>query len=362
MCWNEGLRTWVLRRNAWSGARTRREVHGGGRGENQKRKKSKKKKKEEGGTVMQFEASGVRETVEDTTGPVDTPKDNETRGEDAERLSVSIPSWSSSSSPSRVHLHGDDPTLVDRAAALTSMAETATTASPAQHQHQQQGNTMRKESTETAITEPDGNDIDESMKEQEEDGSDYDSDSVSDSDEEDPNESLVPIVPPLLSPSNPIRSSITPSIYPSIYSKIIVQGLTPTVPINLADLTRAMVQGWKADGQWPPKPSVPAPGDNITTTRRKPTVAEASLAVGGASSGARPDSTSAQQSQDTAAAAAGGGHTRRRSSVANAVRKVLHFSGIHSHPFHRRGSTHDPANGERSGAAAGVAIVDEPAR
>ncbi|MCJ1299580.1 hypothetical protein MMC08_002372 [Hypocenomyce scalaris] len=64
---------------------------------------------------------------------------------------------------------------------------------------------------------------------------------------------LVPLHPPLLPASNVIRSSITPATYPSIYTKVITQGLTPTIPINLADVTRAMVQGWKADGEWPPK-------------------------------------------------------------------------------------------------------------
>ena len=64
---------------------------------------------------------------------------------------------------------------------------------------------------------------------------------------------LVPLHPPLLPPSNPIRASITPATYASIYSKVVTQGLTPTIPINLADVTRALVQGWKADGEWPPQ-------------------------------------------------------------------------------------------------------------
>ncbi|MDI1492801.1 MAG: hypothetical protein OHK93_004584 [Ramalina farinacea] len=63
----------------------------------------------------------------------------------------------------------------------------------------------------------------------------------------------IPIPPPLLPPTNPIRSSITESTYPAIYSKVVVQGLSPTVPINLADMVRACVMGWKKDGEWPPK-------------------------------------------------------------------------------------------------------------
>ncbi|MCJ1372843.1 hypothetical protein MMC20_004068 [Loxospora ochrophaea] len=64
---------------------------------------------------------------------------------------------------------------------------------------------------------------------------------------------LVPIPPPLLPPSNPIRRAITPATYPSIYSKVVIQGLSPTVPVNLADVTRALVAGWKENGEWPPR-------------------------------------------------------------------------------------------------------------
>ncbi|KAG6997474.1 hypothetical protein G7Y79_00040g076390 [Physcia stellaris] len=66
---------------------------------------------------------------------------------------------------------------------------------------------------------------------------------------------LVPLPPPLLPPTNPIRAAISPSTYPNIYSKIIVQGLSPTIPVNLKDIVCAMVDGWKRDGEWPPKDS-----------------------------------------------------------------------------------------------------------
>lgn len=66
---------------------------------------------------------------------------------------------------------------------------------------------------------------------------------------------LVPIPPPLLPPTNPIRAAISPSTYPNIYSRIIVQGLSPTIPVNLKDVVCAMVDGWKRDGEWPPKDS-----------------------------------------------------------------------------------------------------------
>lgn len=64
---------------------------------------------------------------------------------------------------------------------------------------------------------------------------------------------LVPVPPPLVPRSNAVRAAITPAAYPSIYSKIVVQGLAPTIPVNLGDVVRAMVEGWKRDGEWPPK-------------------------------------------------------------------------------------------------------------
>lgn len=63
----------------------------------------------------------------------------------------------------------------------------------------------------------------------------------------------IPIAIPILSPANPIRAAIKPATYPSIYSKVVVQGLAPTVPINLKDMVNSLVQGWKKNGEWPPK-------------------------------------------------------------------------------------------------------------
>ena len=70
---------------------------------------------------------------------------------------------------------------------------------------------------------------------------------------------LTPLPPPLLPPENLIRSSIIPLHYPSIYRGMVVQGTSPNIPINLAHVTRAMVAGWKDDGEWPPKPTVLEP-------------------------------------------------------------------------------------------------------
>ncbi|KAF2470614.1 uncharacterized protein BDR25DRAFT_225070 [Lindgomyces ingoldianus] len=62
----------------------------------------------------------------------------------------------------------------------------------------------------------------------------------------------VPLATPMLA-NNSIRNSITPKIYSDIYNKIVVSSRTPSVPINLSDMTRALVQGWKDNGEWPPK-------------------------------------------------------------------------------------------------------------
>ncbi|KAK4634176.1 hypothetical protein CLAFUW4_01030 [Fulvia fulva] len=67
-----------------------------------------------------------------------------------------------------------------------------------------------------------------------------------------PVEVLVPIAPPLL-PDHPVRRKITPNMFPEIYTKVILQSRTPSVPINLQTLVTALVQGWKDDGEWPPK-------------------------------------------------------------------------------------------------------------
>lgn len=69
-----------------------------------------------------------------------------------------------------------------------------------------------------------------------------------------PSDVLVPLGPPFLA-DHPIRKRINPDLYPEIYSKIIQQSRSPSVPINLATMTRALVQGWKDDGEWPPKPT-----------------------------------------------------------------------------------------------------------
>ncbi|KAF2016935.1 hypothetical protein BU24DRAFT_431844 [Aaosphaeria arxii CBS 175.79] len=67
-----------------------------------------------------------------------------------------------------------------------------------------------------------------------------------------PFEPLIPVAPRMLA-DNHIRAAITPKSYPDIYNKIVVTSRTPAVPVNLADMTKALVVGWKEAGEWPPK-------------------------------------------------------------------------------------------------------------
>lgn len=84
-----------------------------------------------------------------------------------------------------------------------------------------------------------------------------------------PVETLLPIPPPLLPPANPMRASISPALYNSIYEKVVVHSLQPSCPINLGDMLRACVAGWKRDGEWPPRPAVPEPAALVAVKRHK---------------------------------------------------------------------------------------------
>ncbi|RMJ26232.1 hypothetical protein PHISP_02919 [Aspergillus sp. HF37] len=329
MNWNAGLRTWMERRDAWTGARTRRSMLGW-----KKKRRGRKGKKKEGLAAVASASAA--------DGRVDGDKEN------GALESESSPSAASAASDAPSHDRKED---VEAVAARTETSlSLADKEGGVQHYSQQAQQSQdkecdqkecdhsnpdaeekRKESSETAITEPDDDSTSsDSLAESDDDDDDDDFEEEEEKDELD--EPLIPIVPSLISKTNPIRASITQSMYPSIYSKVVVQGLTPTVPINLADATKAMVQGWKSDGQWPSKPvshSIVLQDD--ATVPRQPAAPGADGTAGGSMETKR----------------------RRSSGVANAVRKVLHFSG---HPFHRRGASHENHDGAaadgRSNAAA----------
>lgn len=72
---------------------------------------------------------------------------------------------------------------------------------------------------------------------------------------EDEQAMLLPIPQPILQ-DHPLRARVDKNAYGEIYSKVIVQGRTPSIPINLTHVTNALVHGWKAEGNWPPKDSL----------------------------------------------------------------------------------------------------------
>lgn len=71
----------------------------------------------------------------------------------------------------------------------------------------------------------------------------------------------LPVYPPLIPEEDSARLRIKPAAYSTIYSKIVVQSLSPNVPIPLTHMIPALVEGWKAEGNWPPPPSMLPPQD-----------------------------------------------------------------------------------------------------
>lgn len=92
-----------------------------------------------------------------------------------------------------------------------------------------------------------------------------------------PVETLIPIPQPLLPPATPMRASITPAAYSTIYDKIVLQSATPSCPVNLGDVVRSCVAGWKRDGEWPPRATEPPPVVAVRK-RRKDSGADKALA------------------------------------------------------------------------------------
>ncbi|KAG5997942.1 hypothetical protein E4U52_002436 [Claviceps spartinae] len=84
-----------------------------------------------------------------------------------------------------------------------------------------------------------------------------------------PVETMLPIGQPILPPSNPLRASISPTVYLSLYDKVILHNLQPACPVNLSDMLRSCVAGWKRDGEWPPRSSVPEPTVAVPKKKKK---------------------------------------------------------------------------------------------
>lgn len=146
---------------------------------------------------------------------------------------------------------------------------------------------------------------------------------------DDSDEFLAPLAPlaPRFLPDNPIRASIKPSVYSDIYSNIVVRSKTPSVPINLSDMTRALVAGWKSAGEWPPKAN---PIDPLPGSRRKAGAGTAS------SSRTAPGATRGEGA--TADGQFLSHHPHVKKGV-DSVKKMLHLNGLgHHHGHHEDGA------------------------
>ncbi|KAI9044076.1 DUF4050 domain-containing protein [Aspergillus affinis] len=330
MRWNEGLRTWVERRDAWSGALSRTEIR---RREQEERQRGQEDG-EEGAAQSQSQSHDQVATANEDARTLDS-----TTSSDSGTNSSSGYEDLAARADASFSIADQDPTT-------TTMSAVTQQQFPADREREDEPSTADPENphnpnaaTATTINEPSTATPAPATQAATATASSH---QIARNNYEDP---FIPVAPSLISTSNPIRAAITPIMYPSIYSKVVVQGLTPTVPINLADVTKAMVQGWKADGQWPPKPATQNIVLQDTATVR------------------RPEKTGGSAAGDAAEKQLGSSpESKRRSGIASTVRKVLHFSGFHQHPFHRRGSSSHNQQGQQDsndGTVERNGIVDQ---
>ncbi|KAL1954455.1 hypothetical protein VTO42DRAFT_1179 [Malbranchea cinnamomea] len=135
-----------------------------------------------------------------------------------------------------------------------------------------------------------------------------------------PEETLIPVVQPNSLHGDNARAPITPNAYSTIYSRLILQSNAPTVPLNLKHVTRALVHGWKQNGEWPPKPT---PRKEVQMARRR---GVASAAVG---SEATPGEIEVHAPQKH----------KRSGSLGETMKKV--FSLRPGRRFHNRNNSRD---------------------
>jgi hypothetical protein len=74
---------------------------------------------------------------------------------------------------------------------------------------------------------------------------------------EDLTDVLVPIATPIIQPTHPVRVTISSRSASELYDKVVRDQRTPAVPINLSEMIPIIVQGWKDEGNWPPRASAP---------------------------------------------------------------------------------------------------------
>ena len=78
---------------------------------------------------------------------------------------------------------------------------------------------------------------------------------------------VIPLAPPILPRTHAFRASLLERPDRELYEKLVRDGRTPAVPVNLAHMLRVIVRGWQDEGNWPPRgsaaaaaPGPPGPG------------------------------------------------------------------------------------------------------
>jgi len=113
-----------------------------------------------------------------------------------------------------------------------------------------------------------------------------------------------------------------------LYEKVVKDSRSPAIPINLAQMTSVIVQGWKDEGNWPPKMGVPEPpiaarrdaggGLMARRVRKEPGMVHRFRDGGSVDEGAAAAISDGK--------GASGGHGRLRQGV-DSVKRVLRLSG-----------------------------------
>ena len=126
---------------------------------------------------------------------------------------------------------------------------------------------------------------------------------------------------------------MTSKSHSELYEKIVRDNRSPAIPINLAHLTRVIVQGWKDEGNWPPKGGVVEASIASSAVRRASEAAMGSVHVGrrvrkeiGLVSRARDGAVEDLGSSPPPSAGLLDRHKRLKQGV-DSVKRVLRLSG-----------------------------------
>jgi hypothetical protein len=70
---------------------------------------------------------------------------------------------------------------------------------------------------------------------------------------------LIPVAEPIMPSNHPVRKTLSNRSHSDLYEKLVRDSRTPAIPINLADMMQICVQGWRDEGNWPPKGAMAEP-------------------------------------------------------------------------------------------------------